>query len=779
MMQAHASRSSIAGLPDRIMSLAFEDCYGQSPKEGVAGHRISAAADPRISHAQPGRSPHYCSRRTCLYALAALACSVAEAASDQPPAPVAAVETIVVQGRKLEVETLLDRKVYNVSSDVQSTFGTLSDILSVIPSVDVDSNGGVTLRGDSNVLILIDGKPSTQFSGAAAGDNLQSIPASNIERIEVLTNPPAQFKAEGVAGVINIITRKKHPEGVAGTLQGSLGSGGRSVIGASVSYSVGPLTASATAGYRQDYRHRITQSDLIAPDPTTGQLIDSTAHIDERIRREVPTVGLSAEYTLNEHQLINASASWADRGGLRTYTQLNSNSDPAGVLLSSSQRLSSGHDPEINREAKLGFTQKLGRPEENLDLSLHRSTSNQSEHYDYTHDSFIPPLPTFYNNLSFQEFHGITEFGADYVLPLAPTRFLKLGYAFELDDYSFSNVGHNVDPLTGVELIDPNLTNDFKVRQLIHSVYGSYQGAVGQWTWLAGLRMELTHIDAQQLSDNISNARRYLAPFPSLHVDRALSETSNLSFGASRRITRPEFEYLNPYVNYEYAPNLNAGNPSLLPQYTQSYEIAYGHQDKSQAYELTGYYRLNKDSVTDVTESLGNGLSLATKANLPKTTSAGIEFSSSGPLFLPQLSYSISGNLFYSQIDATALGISGLRSTTGLNGKLKLDYRPTDEDSAQITVTRTDKRLTPQGYVSAITLVNFGYKHRLKSRLTAIATVSDLFNGQRSQRYANTPTFTQTYMRTVYGQVLYVGLVYAFGSTKKDKQANFEYDQSN
>src|SRR5260370_37770714 len=119
------------------------------------------------------------------------------------------MEAIVVTGQKLSVETLIDRKVYSVTSDVQSTFGTLSDVLSVIPSVDVDPDGIVSLRGDTHVLILIDGKPSTQFSSAAAGDDLQSIPAKDIERIEILTTAPAQFKAERAADVINIITRKK------------------------------------------------------------------------------------------------------------------------------------------------------------------------------------------------------------------------------------------------------------------------------------------------------------------------------------------------------------------------------------------------------------------------------------------------------------------------------------------------------------------------------------------------------------------------------------------
>src|SRR5215471_21725344 len=147
------------------------------------------------------------------------------AAGDNSSTP---TETVVVQGQKLTVETKIDRKIYSVPDDAQSTIGSLSDILNVIPSVDVDPDGVVSLRGDTNVLVLIDGKPATQLQGANAGDVLQSIPASEIERIEILTTPPAQFKAEGAAGAINIITRKRAAkESASAALTGSLGSGGR------------------------------------------------------------------------------------------------------------------------------------------------------------------------------------------------------------------------------------------------------------------------------------------------------------------------------------------------------------------------------------------------------------------------------------------------------------------------------------------------------------------------------------------------------------------------
>jgi outer membrane receptor protein involved in Fe transport len=703
--------------------------------------------------------------------------SVAQAADEQLPAPVESLGTIVVKSEKLTVENLIDRKVYTVTSDAQSSFGTLSDILSIIPSVDVDPTGIVSLRGDTKVLILIDGKPSSQFAGASAGDNLQSIPATDIERIEVLTTPPAQFKADGVAGVINIITRKGRKAGTSGSLQASGGSGRRYVLGAGGSHRSGPLAVSATAGFRQDYRQRRVESSVIAPDPTSGQLIDSSNSISERIRREVPTVKLSAEYALNDRQSVSGSASWADRGGLRTYTQFTESSAPAGVITSSARRLSSGHDAESDYDEKLAFAQKLGKSGETLDFSLHRSTSNEHERYDYTNDSFVPPSAIIDNNLSFHEYHGTTEFGADYALPLSETRSLKLGYALEQDDFRFSNVGNTVDPVSGVQMIDPSLTNEFKFRQVIHAGYASYQAGIGAWTGLGGLRAEEVHTDARQLTNALSTTGSYFQIYPSLHVDRKLSDLSTLSFGASRRVSRPDPSNLNPYVDHEYTPNLAAGNPHLKPQYSQSYELGYGYEGRGRSYGVTGYYRLNRDTVTDVTQYLANGLSLTTKTNLPKDKSAGMEFSANGRI-VQKLTYSISGNFFYSQIDATALGIPGLQSTTGLNAKAKLDYRPTDANSAQMTVTRTDKRLTPQGYVSAINIVNLGYKYQIGSDLTAVATVTDLFNGQRFHRFSTSPAFTQDYGRTVMGRIFYLGLVYSFGSTNKDKQPNFEYDSS-
>lgn len=199
-------------------------------------------------------------------------------------------QSVVVTAQKTPVQTLIDRKVYSIASDLQSTSGTAADVLNELPSVEVDADGNVSLRGDSNVTILIDGKPSAQLSGAAAGDGLLQFPASDIDRIEVITNPPAQFKADGSGGVINIITKKTRKAGPSGTEQISLGNNRRYVLGAGGNFNTGQLDLSGGLGLRQDDKQRIVTSHRAATDPISTELVLSHQDIEEHLRRLTPSL---------------------------------------------------------------------------------------------------------------------------------------------------------------------------------------------------------------------------------------------------------------------------------------------------------------------------------------------------------------------------------------------------------------------------------------------------------------------------------------------------------
>lgn len=699
-------------------------------------------------------------------------------AKAQPAAPAApagpAVQEVVVVAPTQQKQTRIDRTVYAVASDLQATSGTAADILNDVPSVSVDPDGGISLRGDTNVTVLVDGKPSAQFTGAARGLSLLQFPANQIERVEVLTNPPAQFKAEGSGGVINIITRKTGKAGLSGAGQLTVGDNRRYVFGLDGNYNAGRLRMSGGVGLRQEARERLTTDDRLALDPVSGDLAASRQTIDEYFRRLIPSARATVDYDLNDRQSVGASYSHRELTGTRYFDQHDLSGDPGLAPDSDSNRHSDGHEWSVDASQGLHFDQKLWRPGETLSLSLQTSASREQERYAYTNTFALPAAPAAFDDLHLAFALLKTQFSADYDLPLRGEREVKLGYDLEDDHNAFDDVADNDDPVTRLAA-NPTVVNHFRYRQRVDAAYGQYQAPLGPWRLQAGLRLEAADVSMLQIVGDIPGARHDFGAYPSLHLDRDLGDAGKLLAGVSRRVTRPDPEALNPFEDQQDTHNLKAGNPNLLPQDTWSYELGYTSSWKGLTWGTTGYYRFDRNSVTDITQPVSADVVLITKTNLPKSRAGGLEFSGSGKLG-PKLSYALSGDLFYSEIDAASLGGPGLKSTTGLNLKASLDWRPTGADTGQVSVTRTDRRLTPQGYLSAVDIVNIGYKRQLRPDLSLVLTVSDLFDGQRSQKLLATPQLHDAYVRYQVGRTGLIGLVYTFGAQKKAKAGGFDYE---
>jgi outer membrane receptor protein involved in Fe transport len=682
---------------------------------------------------------------------------------------------VVVTGQRAAAQTLIDRKVYTVTTDLQAMTGVAADVLNNVPSVAVDVDGNITLRGDGNITILVDGKPSAQFSGASRGQSLLDFPANQIDRIEVLANPPAQYKAEGSGGVINIVTKKTRQAGASGGVQASLGDKRRYVLSADGAYNSGALKLSGGLGLRQDYRIRLIDDHRTAIDPTTTAPVASAQSLDERLRRLSPSAKAGIDYTFNDRQSVGASFNHRESSGGRFFDQLDASGPPGAALTRQSDRHSDGFAWEDDTGEEAHFEQKLWRPGETLNLALQHSGDHERERYTYRNSFTLPVMAPTFDDLHLSHDLVKTEVSADYDLPLAGQRELRVGYDFEADRNAFDSVGDTLDPSSGAPILNPAVTSHFRYRQDVNAVYGQYQTPIGPWALQAGLRVESAEVSTLQLIGNVPGGRRDTGAYPSVHLDRAFGEDAKLSASVARRITRPDPEALDPHVDSQDTHNLRAGNPNLLPRDTWSYQLGYTATPGSASYGVTAYYRFDRDSVTDVLKPVSGDVVLATKANLPKSRSAGVEFSAYGKLG-PKLTYRLSGDAFYSQIDALALGSPGLRSTTGVNLKASLDWRPTSADTAQVSVARTDKRLTPQGFVSPLTIVNLGYRHQLRPDLTLIVTVADALNGQRFQRIITTPALQDDYVRRQSGRIAYLGLTYAFGAQKKAKQPGFDYE---
>jgi outer membrane receptor for ferrienterochelin and colicin len=707
-------------------------------------------------------------------------CALAQSQPAVQPASGAAaprtVEGVVVSATPPDQQILLDRRIYSVTTDLQGTTGTAADILNQIPSVDVDADGNLTLRGDPNVTVLVDGKPAAQFSGPNRGPNLQQFPASDIDRVEVMTNPPARYKAEGSAGIINIITKKSSQPGLSGTADLSLGDKRRFIADASGAYNVGKLKLAGGVTVRQDDKERQVNDYRTAPDPVTGAVVKSHESIDEHFIRLTPSVTFGADYEFNDRQSASLSLSHREQTGKRFFLQQDQSRPTTGPPDMAADRHSDGYEYNMDEHEGVGFDQKLWRPDELLSLSFHRSVYRERERYAYLNDDFVPPAPPSQDRLRLSQDLVKLEGAADYTLPMSGGRSLKLGYDIEDDNNRFDNVGENVDPVTGDLVNNPNVTNHFRYRQQVNAGYLQYEAPSGPWTLQAGVRLEQTNVHTLLIDSDVTGSQSYFRAYPSMNLERKLAgEGDKLTFSVSRRVTRPEAEALNPFVDYQDIYNLRAGNANLLPQDTWSYEFGYVGRVKALNYGLTAYYHFDRNSVIPVVEPVSANVTLTTIENLPKSKSAGLDFLGDGKLG-SHLSYALSGNLFYIQINGSAFAAGGLRDTIGLNAKASLDWRPTADDTAQISFSRTDKRLIPQGYVSAINLVNLGFRHRVWGGLSAVGTVTDLFDGQRFQRIVSSPILQDNYNRHVFGRIAYVGLSYTFGLAKKTKANPFVYD---
>ena len=710
-----------------------------------------------------------------LFALTSAQVDPPAAQTASPSAP-SRVQPLVVTAARPKAQVLIDRTVYAVGGDLQRSFGVASDILNQIPSVDVDADGNVSLRGDSNVTILVDGKPSAQFSGAAKGVGLQQFPARDIERIEVMTNPPARYKAEGSAGVINIITRRSKARGLSGDMTASLGDKRRFVVGLDATYRSGRLGLSGGLSFRQEARERLIADQRAADDPSTGAPVFSRETIDEHVLRRTPQGHFGLDYALGDRDSLSLGLSHREQTGQRFFEQADTSAGPTGVPLADSLRHSDGHEWNETNGRTARLDHRFARPDEQLSLSFHRSAYRERERYAYLNTYDLPVAPRSRDDLHLSNDLVTTGVDLDYTLPLSHDRRLEVGYDFEDDDDHFDNRGDTIDPATGLPVDNPDITSHYRFRQDIHTLYGQYESPLGRWTLQSGARLEWTRARGVLLNGDVATDEAYFRAYPTLTLERKFGEAGTLSLSAARRIDRPDPELLNPFVDYQDTHNLRAGDAHLLPRDVWKYAIGWRAAPRALEYGVTAYYQFNRDSVTDVVVPIAADVTLATKANLPKSKSAGLELSASGRLSRP-LSYTLSGDLFWSQIDASALGAGGgLRATEGFDVKASLDWKPTAADAFQASFSRTDRRLTAQGSLAAINLVNLGYRRRLGRGLSTLITLSDALDGQRYARDIVTPALNDAYSRHQLGRVAYVGVVWDFGVAGKARPRAFDYD---
>lgn len=681
---------------------------------------------------------------------------------------------VVIQGTPPPVRTSIDRQSYSVTNDLQATTGSIGDALRNVPSVEVDVNGNVSLRGDSNVTILVDGKPSGRFRGEGKGLALQSLPASQIERVEVITNPSAAFNPEGSAGVINLVTKKDAKPGFSGVLRLNAGTDDRQNGGLSLSRKDGKVSLNGNLFMRRDSNRQVFEGDRTFQDPGGAGAVTQTRRFTSIGSVDVMVARAGLEYDPDAKTRISFEV---DHHGIRFDTAQDEAlrqvlaGAPPRLVQDTQTRFRQDRD---NTEAQLSVRRKWADDHE-FSASLSRELSEEDRVRPNLRALLVPAGPPVFENGDNEGRFWSTRFTVDYARPMPGQAKLKLGYAYDADDNDYRLTffrGVGAGPIG----VDPTRSNLFRFDQQIHAGFATYERPLGKLTALAGLRLEATQIDLDQVTQGVQAENDYVRLYPSLHLSYPLSEAQQIKASYSRRVQRPQAQDYNPFRVYADPQNFFQGNADLKPQVTDSFEAGYQYRKNGAVLLATAYYRESRDAVNDVYRDLGGGVILQTKANIGRAQTAGVELVASGRL-PGRLSYNLSGNALWSEIDARSLGFgSAVRSTYTAFGRASLSWQASDKDFLQIQGFLNGKVLLSQGYRKPQGGLNLGYRRKFDDRISGVVTVQDVLKTQGFGTVIDTPVYREVNRVDLNNRAIFLGFTYTFGGGRA-REPGFDFGQ--
>ncbi|MDB5462060.1 MAG: TonB-dependent receptor [Phenylobacterium sp.] len=709
---------------------------------------------------------------------AAPTAAFAQEASPPKPAPAPTskpaghtVGEVVVTGQAPAVQTSIDRRSYSVSGDLQAQSGPISDALRNLPSVEVDVQGNVSLRGDPNVTILIDGKPSSLFTGDNKAQALQSMPADSIERVEVITNPSAEFRADGSAGIINLITKQARGAGRTGSLRLTAGEGDRYAAGASGGYNSNKLTAAADVGMRQDTQKSHGVDDRLQRDPATGGFDaidqDQVTHIIANSFNGRASV----DYDLSPKTRIGAETH-ANYTFFRVDAPSRFTADgPTGALSESFDRQLNLHQKRLAAEVSANLRHKFEGDGELVVSLSHEGINDDRVRSGRTSDQ-VPAAPDAFDQQRLDNHLQRTELKGDFTQPLPDMAKLKLGFDVEYVDNAYRNrgfVGGAPDALAP----DATLTNLFVFKQTVSAAYVTYERPLGALTVLAGLRVEDVQMHLDQATLGQSDENDYLRAYPSLHLAWKLSDAQQLTTSYSHRVQRPDPGEFNAFRLLLDPLNFRAGNPHLKPQQTQSFELGYEYRRSPVLLLATLYYRENRDGVADVLRDLGGGVFLSERDNVARSRSGGLELVANGRL-TKTVTYNLNGGLGWSQLDSLGPTFAPTRSLVSPSGHGSLTWQAAPDDLLQLNGFMVGKRLTPQGHADPMIGVDLGYRHKLSDRLSVAVTAQDILGTFRAFQAIDTPVLRERTKTDFDTRQIRVGLTWTLGGGRQ-KEPTFDF----
>lgn len=678
------------------------------------------------------------------------------------------LNTVVVNSHKKQIQKTNEGFIFNAISNLTQTGGTATDMLKNIPTVAVDADGGITLRGKSP-MILINGKNS-------AITNMDQIAASSIESIEVISNPTAKYDANAESGIINIRLKKNNQSGMNGAVVLGGGFGAKGRLNSSVLLNQKTDKWNFGLGYDNHFAGRTKK----IKGERINYLIDDEHYINQN-RSDQRTEGLqNLKFNIDFSPNENNNFSFEALGNMESqdndetlYTQVNNS---ANQFFSSNKR----HSLELERSkvAELAFSydRKFADDRKSLNASITSSFNKHRENTDidtYQFDQYYNLIgDAAWQRTHNYEHENISNAIVNYALPVSERTILETGYkgTFRFFDSDFQSA----DQKNGEYVVNPLASNGFKFNEQINAVYEMLNSYIGtketpKWKYNLGLRAEQVSNNGktQNNSDNFSN--HYVKLFPSASLQLNLASDEFLKMGYSKRINRPDLDNLNPFIDITDALNPHGGNPYLKPEIIHIIETGYSKEWSKYSLSTNAFYRNATNTIRQYAELQDNGVVLQQPRNIGSTITYGLEtIFSLKPIGFYDANISITA--FQQNINASNLAQDVVNNAFSWYGKIINNFVPWKGGKLQIIGNYNSALATAQGKRIPIYNVDMGFQQKLgKGNARLGLVVTDMFNTLESGFKNNTALFSNNRTSKSDTRALMLTFAYTFKSDFKEK----------
>ncbi|HVX48828.1 MAG TPA: TonB-dependent receptor [Chitinophagaceae bacterium] len=695
--------------------------------------------------------------------------------------------TVTTQAKLLE--NRIDKMVFNAEKDLTSQGGVATDILKKIPQVSVDIDGNVELAGTSSIRFLINGKPSTAY-GSNISDVLQSIPASQIKSVEVITNPGARYDAEGLGGIINIILKKDNTRGINGNLSltagtrrenGSFNFNARSGTFGMNAFVSGNtrLSATTTSSYKRTSFDSVANTNVLLTQDGSSQFI----------RHGIET-GVNFDWTYKKKNSFSGGISYENFGGSGSGTtnQLQSITDATGNLLSNIALLNSSHNSFLFHTVGVNFDYKrtFDKDGQELEFAVNSSFDNSRRVAD--NNQTAQPSDSLYYGINSENpgKQNETEIRLDYTQPITKDVKLGTGAKFVARDINTLSDVLSFQPGAKQFLQDEYLSNTLAYHQKVYAAYAEVNFPVSTWfDAKIGGRYERTSIDAFfSNAQSQVNAPGYNTFVPSIFFMKRLPANQTIKFSYSKRINRPDYRDLNPFINTSDPSNMSQGNPYLQPEIGNRFELGYSKDMGSLgSFMVAAFYRTSNHDIQPYVvyyPALTVGDSTYTNVSLSTNQNIGIERNIGASLFgdlhfTSKLDVRTNVFMFYRKtINELQPGLNAQSFNYHINMNISYQFAPTM--AAEFFGNFHSARHDVQGRYPSFTSYSFAIRKQFWDKKGSLALTADnLFSEYLTQRTELSGTnFMVNSVRNVPFRSIGLNFTWKFGKLefKKDNDDN-------